>query len=140
MLCEEEEDAEFVDAVGEQDEHTGNPGEPVDVSINALSDSLKKNTILVKGEIVRILVDTGSSDGYIHHKIVSELGIPYEYVKPFTVVMGDGSHVTSCAKCPKSAVEYPEIWFLLSFKNHGARGMGFNTRGGLDVSLQPHNI
>nr|XP_027099356.1 uncharacterized protein LOC113718666 [Coffea arabica] len=105
MYEEEEEDTEFQDAQGEQDELTGNPGEPVEISLNALSDSLRRNTILLQGQLagepVRILVDTGSSDSYIHHKLVSTQGIPFEYIKPFTVTMGDGSLVTSGAHCPK---------------------------------------
>ncbi|XP_027172283.1 uncharacterized protein LOC113771935 [Coffea eugenioides] len=105
MYEEEEEDTEFQDAHGEQDELTGNPGEPVEISLNALSDSLRRNTILLQGQLagepVRILVDTGSSDSYIHHKLVSTRGLSFEYIKPFTVTMGDGNLVTSGAYCPK---------------------------------------
>ena len=105
MLYEEEEDTEFQDVLGEQDELTGNPGKSVEVSLNALSDSLRRNTILLQGQLagrnVKILVDTGSSDSYIHHKLVSALKISLEHVKPFTVTMGDGSLVTSGAQCPQ---------------------------------------
>ena len=63
------------------------------------------NTILLQeqlaGDNIKILVDIGSSDSYIHHKLVSAQGIPFEYVKPFTVTMGDRSLVTSGAQCPK---------------------------------------
>ena len=46
-------------------------------------------------------MDARSSCSYIHHKLVSEMGIPYEYIKPFIMIMGDKSYVTSYAKCPK---------------------------------------
>lgn len=48
---------------GEQDELTGNPGIPMEVSLHALSDSLKRKTItlqgLLRGKKVSLLVDTG---------------------------------------------------------------------------------
>ncbi|XP_071926629.1 uncharacterized protein [Coffea arabica] len=82
------------DALGEQDELTNNPREPVEILLNALSDSLGRNTILLQGQLagetVKILVDTGSSDSYIHHMLVLAQGIPFEYVKPFTVTIGMG--------------------------------------------------
>ncbi|XP_027183819.1 uncharacterized protein LOC113782107 [Coffea eugenioides] len=74
----------------------------------------RRNTILLEGQLaretVKILVDTGSSDSYIHHKLVSTQGIPYKYVKPFTVTIGDRSLVTSGALCPKV------LWNVQNYK------------------------
>ena len=105
MLYEKDEDAKFQDASREQDELSGHSRESMEVSLNAFSNSLRRNTILLQGKLVertvKILVDTGSSYNYMHHKRVSEQAIPHEYVKPFTVTIGDGSLVTSCTQCPK---------------------------------------
>lgn len=73
MVAEEEEE-EFQDAPGEQDEHTGNPGKPIDVSVYALSCAIQRKTITLqgqlKGETVSILVDTGSSHSFINPTVL----------------------------------------------------------------------
>ena len=54
----------FEDAVGEQDDQTGNPGQVMEMSLHALFEALKGKTITItekmEGEEVLILVDTGS--------------------------------------------------------------------------------
>ena len=37
---EDDEESEFEDAVGEQDEHIGNPSQVIDMSLHALSDAI----------------------------------------------------------------------------------------------------
>ena len=80
MVADEKDEGEFLDAVGKQDEKTGNPGELMDVSLHALTEVLKRNTITLKGEIkgvlIYILVDTGSSDTYIGHHLAKSLDLP----------------------------------------------------------------
>lgn len=76
----EEEDDEFEDAEGEQEEGTGNPGQEMEVSLYALSDSLKRKTISLQGFMnnttVTILVDTGSSHSFITPALVKDLKLP----------------------------------------------------------------
>nr|XP_027123207.1 uncharacterized protein LOC113739959 [Coffea arabica] len=104
MTLEEEEDSAFEDALGEQDEQTGNLGQAMEVSLHALSEALKRKTItlsgILDGEEVLILVDTGSSDSYISSELVIGMDIGYQWVdQPFSVIMGNGSCVTSNAIC-----------------------------------------
>nr|XP_027108798.1 uncharacterized protein LOC113728610 [Coffea arabica] len=105
LVNDEEEDTEFEDALGEQDETTGNPGEVMEMSLHTLSEALKRKTItlvgVLDGEEMLILVDTGSSDSYISSEKVIAFDIPYKLVNPFSVVVGNGACVTSKAICPK---------------------------------------
>nr|XP_027120832.1 uncharacterized protein LOC113737890 [Coffea arabica] len=105
LVTEEEEENEFEDAVGEQDESTGNPGQVMEMSLHALSEAMKRKTITLvgrwDGEEMLILVDTGSSDSYISSEKVIAFDIPYWLVEPFSVVVGNGACVTSKAICPK---------------------------------------
>lgn len=100
---DEEEEILFEDVVGEQDEQTGRPGEPVNVSLNALSGALKRKTIMLIGVIedlpIKILVDTGSTDSFIHFGLVKFLELPFQKVSPFSVTMANGASVTSEAAC-----------------------------------------
>ncbi|XP_027098929.2 uncharacterized protein [Coffea arabica] len=105
LINEEEEESNFEDAVGEQEENTGNPGQIMEMSLHTLSNALKRKTITLvgrlDGEEMLILVDTGSSDSYIGSEKVIAFDIPYQLVKPFFVIVGNGACVTSKAICPK---------------------------------------
>nr|XP_027097511.1 uncharacterized protein LOC113717062 [Coffea arabica] len=93
--------------VGHQckDEQTGNPGQTMELSLNALSEALKRKTItltgVLNGEEVSIVVDTGSSDSFINSELVIGMDLKYQWVdQPFSVIMGNGDCVTSNAVCP----------------------------------------
>lgn len=105
MNEEEEEDFSFEDTIGEQDENTGNPRKMMDISLNTLSGSLKRKTIMLQGELlgiaIQILVDTGSSDSFISHHLARQLDLPFFLSRPFTITMADGSGVTGSVVCPK---------------------------------------
>nr|XP_027120660.1 uncharacterized protein LOC113737665 [Coffea arabica] len=105
LINDEGEESEFEDALGEQDETTGNPGQIMEMSLHTLSEALKRKTITLvgrlDGEEMLILVDTGSSDSYISSEKVIAFDIPYKLVNPFSVVFGNGACVTSKAICPK---------------------------------------
>ena len=120
FLGEEEEESEFEDAVGEQDEHTGNPGSVMEMSLHALSESLKRKTITITGQLdgeeVLILVDAGSSDSYIDSELVIALDIPYRMVSPFSVIVGNGACVTSKAICPRVRWEVNQHKFGFDLK------------------------
>ncbi|XP_027071670.2 uncharacterized protein [Coffea arabica] len=101
---EEEDEAEFEDAEGEQDELTGRVGELAEVSLNALAAAIQRKSILLLGNLggipVKILVDTGSSDSFIHYQLVKSLQLLYQTVRPFTVTLADGTDITSGTICP----------------------------------------
>ncbi|XP_071918893.1 uncharacterized protein [Coffea arabica] len=105
LVTDEEEEIEFEDAVGEQDESTGNPGQVMEMSLHALSEAMKRKIVTLigkwDGEEMLILVDTGSSDTYISSEKVIAFDIPYQLVEPFSVIIGNGAFVTSKAICPK---------------------------------------
>lgn len=117
---EEEEEADFEDVVGEQDEHTGRVGELAEVSLNALSGAIKRKSILLMGNMgglpVKILVDTGSSDSFIHHRLVNLLHLPYQSISPFIVTLADGTDITSGAVCPKVAWLIQDYQFQFDLK------------------------
>lgn len=101
LVTDEEE--QFEDALGEQDELTGNPGIPMEVSLHALSDSLKRKTItlqgLLRGKKVSLLVDTGSSHTFIHPGLIESLGLVAERTDPLVATIADGGKVISHAIC-----------------------------------------
>ncbi|XP_027088526.2 uncharacterized protein [Coffea arabica] len=120
FIGDEEEDTEFEDAVGEQDEHTGNPRTVMEMSLHILSESLKRKTITITGQLdgeeVVILVDTGSSDSYINSELVIALDIPYRMVSPFSVIVRNGACVTSKAICPRVRWEVNQHKFGFDLK------------------------
>ena len=77
LSVEEGDDTDFEDAVGEQDEFIGRVGEMVEVTLNALSGATQRKSIMlissIRGLLVKILVDTGSSDSFINHRLVTLL-------------------------------------------------------------------
>ncbi|XP_027076964.1 uncharacterized protein [Coffea arabica] len=117
---EEEEEVEFEDAEGEQDELTGRVGELAEVSLNALSGAIKRKSILLMGNLgglpVKILVDTGSSDSFIHHRVVNLLHLPYHSVSPFTVTLADGTDITSGAISPNVSWVIQDYRFQFDLK------------------------
>nr|XP_027064416.1 uncharacterized protein LOC113690623 [Coffea arabica] len=120
ISTEEEEEAAFEDAVGEQDEYTGRVGELAEVSLNALSSAIKRKSIMLLGNLgglpVKILVDTGSSDSFINHKMASLLHLPYQAVNPFIVTLADGTDITSGAICPRVTWIIQENQFQFDLK------------------------
>ncbi|KAL3516697.1 hypothetical protein ACH5RR_023599 [Cinchona calisaya] len=82
MVCEEEEEQEFPDALGEQEEKTRNPGQMMEVSLHTLSNSLKRKTIILKDRTINVLLDTGSFDGYIHPQLVNSFSPKYQQMPP----------------------------------------------------------
>nr|XP_027071642.1 uncharacterized protein LOC113696426 [Coffea arabica] len=117
---EEEEEVEFEDAEGEQDELTGRVGELAEVSLNALSGAIKRKSILLMGNLggfpVKILVDTGSSDSFIHHRVVNLLQLPYHSISPFTVTLADGTDITNGVISPNVSWVIQDYRFQFDLK------------------------
>ncbi|XP_027088658.1 uncharacterized protein [Coffea arabica] len=109
-----EEESEFEDALGEQDESIGNPGQVMEMSLHALFVAMKRKTITLIGKLdceeTLILVDTRSSDSYISSEKVIAFDIPYRLVDPFSIIVGNGACVTSKAICPKV------VWGINQYK------------------------
>ncbi|XP_071937632.1 uncharacterized protein [Coffea arabica] len=120
LVTEEEKDSEFEDALEEQDESTGNPGQVMKMFLHVLSEALQRKTITLigwlDGEEMLILVDTGNSDSYISSEKVIAFDIPYKLVDPFSVIVGNGACVTSKAICPKVAWEVNHHKFCYDLK------------------------
>nr|XP_027071740.1 uncharacterized protein LOC113696535 [Coffea arabica] len=120
LSVEEEEETDFEDAVGEQDELTGRVGEMAEVSLNALFGAIQRKSIMLIGSIeglpVKILVDTGSSDSFINHRLVTLLHLPYQSVNSFTVTLANGTDITSGAACPKVAWRIQDYQFQFDMK------------------------
>lgn len=80
-------------------------GHVLDVSLNALSTALKWKTITIQGLLhdhtVNILLDTGSTDSYIHSSWVQRLQLKQNEVEPFSVVIADGRTITGSTVFPK---------------------------------------
>ncbi|XP_027150132.1 uncharacterized protein LOC113750340 [Coffea eugenioides] len=121
LISEDEEEPLFEDALGEQDDQTGHPGQVMDMSLHALSEALKRKTITLTGKLdgeeVLILVDTGSSDSYINSELVIGMDIKYQMVSnPFSVIMGNGTCVNSNAICPSVMWEVNQYKFRFDLK------------------------
>lgn len=119
MVAEEEEE-EFQDAPGEQDEHTGNPGKPIDVSVYALSCAIQRKTITLqgqlKGETVSILVDTGSSHSFINPAVVKKLAICTEASGPLVATIADGSTIVSHDLCKEVRWQIQQYTFKFDLR------------------------
>ena len=110
----EGEETDFEDAEGEQDELTGKVGAMAEVSLNSLAAAIRRKSIMLLGNLggvpVKILVDIGSSDSFIHYGLVKSLQLPHQIVSPFTVTLADGTDITSEAI-------YPNVrWLIQNYK------------------------
>ncbi|KAL3514227.1 hypothetical protein ACH5RR_026944 [Cinchona calisaya] len=103
LAKDEEESAEFLDAIGEQDEITTHPSQKLNVSLCAISELMKRKIIVLCGELmgerVSLLVDTGSTTSFLNHKTIQTLGMTYEIAPPLTATIASGSTVTSFDIC-----------------------------------------
>ncbi|XP_071906170.1 uncharacterized protein [Coffea arabica] len=101
---EEGEETDFEDAEGEQEENTGRVAELAEVSLNALNDAMSRKSIILRGNMgglpIKILVDTGASNSFIHFGLAKALYLPHREVTPFTITLADGTDITSGAVCP----------------------------------------
>ena len=101
---EEGEETEFENAEGEQDELTGRVGEMAEVSVNDLAAAIQRKSIMLLGNFggvpVKILVNTSSSDSFIHYGLARSLQLSYQTVRPSTVTLTDGTDITRGAICP----------------------------------------
>ncbi|XP_027066512.1 uncharacterized protein [Coffea arabica] len=101
---EEGEETDFEDAEVEQEENTGRVGELAEVSLNTLNDAMSRKSIILRGNMgglpIKILVDTGASNSFIHFGLAKALYLPHCEVTPFTITLADGTDITSGAVCP----------------------------------------
>ena len=112
-----------------------NLGQTMEMSIHALFETIKRMTItltgILNGEEVLILVDTGSSNGYASSELVIGMDIRYQLVdQPFSIIMENGTCVTSSAICPS-------ISWMINQNNFRFR-VGHNTWDGLDISTSSY--
>lgn len=88
--------------MGEQEELTGNPGIPMEVSLHALSDFLKRKTITLQGLMggrLFSLFDTGSSHSFITPDLVLALQLTAEKTGPLMATIADGKTIIRHAIC-----------------------------------------
>lgn len=101
VKIEEEEEAEFEDAIGEQDDL----GQVVDVPLCALSGALAERTIVIKGILndrkMVIFIDAGSSYSYNSSQLVRELALKFVLVYPLSATIADSRTVASKFVVPK---------------------------------------
>lgn len=71
-------------------------------SLHALNNSLDRKTITVegsiKGEMIKILIDTGASGSYLNSRLVQQLRLTSSQIDPVTVTLANGHTVTSTSQ------------------------------------------
>ena len=91
-----------------------------EVSLNALSGAIKRKSIVLIGNLGglpdKIMVDAGSSDSFVHHKVVNLLHLPHHLVNPFIVTLADGTDIKNRAICPKVTWLIQEYKFYFDLK------------------------
>ncbi|XP_071909625.1 uncharacterized protein [Coffea arabica] len=104
FILEEDEETEFLDAIGEQDEQTGHPGQSVDISLHALTASIKRKTLklqgVLKGQTVSILVDTGSTNSFLNAALLETMELRAASMTPLKATIADGTTISSELFCP----------------------------------------
>ncbi|XP_027160631.1 uncharacterized protein LOC113761725 [Coffea eugenioides] len=104
LILEEDEETEFLDAIGEQDEQTGHPGQSVDISLHALTASIKRKTLklqgVLKGQTVSILVDTGSTNSFLNAALLETMELRTASMTPLKATIADGTTISSELFCP----------------------------------------
>ncbi|XP_027156574.1 uncharacterized protein LOC113757594 [Coffea eugenioides] len=104
FILEEDEVPEFLDAIGEQDEQTGHPGQSVDVSLHALTTSIKRKTLKLQGElggkIISVLIDTGSTNSFLNSTLLHTMTLRTAKMTPLRATIADGTTISSGLFCP----------------------------------------
>lgn len=121
LLLDEDLDPDGEDILAEIEEAEKDAGAVVEASLYTLSGNLSRKTIMLQGKLlghlVNILVDTGSSDSYIHSQYVNKLNLKQTQVAPFSVIIADGSIMTSHNMCPKIKWEVQGSKFCFDLKS-----------------------
>lgn len=77
--------------------------EVIEISINALSWSLRPKTIRIPGQVkkrrVSILIDSGSTHSFIDEKLIWKLKYKVEATQPVTVIVANGDKLNNNAMC-----------------------------------------
>lgn len=121
MLLAEEipNEEEEVNSVSEAEEMES--GFLIDASLHVISHQLSRKTIVLQGHLggepVNVLVDTGSTNSYIHPKHVQRLSLKQTSISPFSVMLANGTTVTSHSLCPKVEWDIQGSKFCYSLKN-----------------------
>ncbi|XP_027118691.1 uncharacterized protein [Coffea arabica] len=104
FILEDDEEPEFLDAIGEQDEYTGHPGQSVDVSLHALTSSIKRKTLkmqgLLKGKTISVMVDTGSTNSFLNSTLLNTMTLRTVKMTPLRATIADGTTISSELYCP----------------------------------------
>lgn len=121
LLLDEDLDPGGEEIVAELEEAEQNSGTVIEASLYALSNNLSRETIVrqgkLYGQVINILVDTGSSDSYINSQNVQKLSLKQKHVAPFSVIIADGSTMTSQHVCPRVKWEIQESKFCFDLKS-----------------------
>ncbi|XP_071905809.1 uncharacterized protein [Coffea arabica] len=104
FILEGDEEPEFLDAIGEHDEYTGHLGQSVDVSLHALTTSVKRKTLrlqgVLEGQTVSILVDTGSTNSFLNAILLKTMELRIAKMTPLRATIADGTTISSELFCP----------------------------------------
>ncbi|KAF7154741.1 hypothetical protein RHSIM_Rhsim01G0051500 [Rhododendron simsii] len=99
MIEVEDDEDEFVEA--QQEMLPDDNPEEFHISVHALSGIQSYKTMRVKGYIkktvIHILVDFGSTHNFLHPGVAKKAGVRIQSIKPLTVVVADGTKISSKA-------------------------------------------
>lgn len=91
------------EVVGEMEQLLTAEESPGEISVNAHSGSKSIGTIrlqgTIKGRLVSILIDSGSTHSFIDSGVVKQLGLVAEMVSPLIVSVADGSRIVVDSIC-----------------------------------------
>lgn len=121
MLLDEDPDPGGDIILAELEEEEDKVGSIVETSLYALSSCLQRKTITLQsqlcGHLMNILVDTGSSDSYLNSKHGLQIALRQQQVEPFSMIIADGSTLTSTVVCPKVKWEVQGSKFCYDLKS-----------------------
>lgn len=104
IITEDEEDGEFLDTIGEQEENTGNLGQVVEVYLHTLTNLMKRKTLrlqgILKGKIISVLIDTGSTSSFLSKRLATELELQEQKMEMLKATIANRSIVISDTFCP----------------------------------------
>lgn len=76
----------------------------MEVSVHTIAGNKAHNTIKVlgkmKGKVITLLIDTGSSHSFINSGLVRELGLTTKHAPPLLVTVATGQKFINESVCP----------------------------------------
>lgn len=115
---------------------------PAQLSLHALSGHSAPKTLRLKGSInelhISILIDGGSTHNFLHHRVVTTLGLTTKEIAPLKVTVGNEDEIRCQQLCTAVKIQIQEHAFMVDF--HILPLCGAGSRVAQNIGASTHRL